>query len=101
MASSAVPDLGALVSCAPGIYGGRPCLADTRFPVLQLAVLHNGGLSPEEIAGRFQLSLAHVYAGIAYYLVNRDDIDADLAAGDLEYRTGLALQRDQSSKFST
>lgn len=40
---------------------------------------------PEEIADRIgHLSLAQVYAALAYYHANRDEIDADIAAEEAE-----------------
>ncbi len=43
------------------------------------------GLSPEEIADRIgHLSLAQVYAALAYYHANQVEIEADLAAEAVE-----------------
>ena len=36
------------------------------------------GDSAEEVAAQYHLALSHVYAGIAYYLANKNAIDADL-----------------------
>ncbi len=68
-----------LIERKPGVNGGRPCLAGTGFSVLQISVCYNEGLSPEEIVASYpQLDLMRVYAGITYYLLNREFIDADL-----------------------
>jgi len=41
------------------------------------------GISPEEIADRIgHLTLAQVYAALAYYHANQNEIEADLAAED-------------------
>ena len=38
------------------------------------------GMTPEEIALEYpHLTLAHVHAALAYYHVNRDEIEADIA----------------------
>ena len=71
-------DIGSLVTQTPGVYGGRPCLEGTRFPILSIAVAYNAGDSPEKVATQFSLDLVRVYAGFAYYLANREAIDADL-----------------------
>jgi hypothetical protein len=43
-------------------------------------------LMPEEIAERIgHLSLAQVYAALAYYHANREAVEAEIAAEDTEY----------------
>jgi len=43
------------------------------------------GLSPEEIAHEFgHLTLAQVYAALAYYHANRAEIEADIATEEAE-----------------
>jgi uncharacterized protein (DUF433 family) len=43
------------------------------------------GLSPEEISTEIpHLSLAQVYAALAYYHANREEIEADIAAEEAE-----------------
>ena len=88
MAGAAV-DIGSLVTMTPGVYGGRPCLEGTRFPILQLAVLHNERRSPEWIAEQYGLPLVHIYAGVAYYLANRAAIDRELAEERTAYDAAL------------
>jgi hypothetical protein len=43
------------------------------------------GLTPEEIADEIGLSLAQVYAALAYYHANPKQIDADIADEEEEY----------------
>jgi len=38
------------------------------------------GLTAEEIANQLSIDYAGVYAAIAYYHLNRDEIEADIAA---------------------
>jgi hypothetical protein len=53
------------------------------------------GLSPEEIADEFgHLTSAQVYAALAYYHANRDEIEADLAAEENEAER-LEQEHDQ------
>jgi hypothetical protein len=44
------------------------------------------GLSPEEIADQYgHLTWAQVYAALAYYHANRNEIEAEMAAEEAEY----------------
>lgn len=48
-----------------------------------IVVWHKMGHSPEEIADNFgHISLAQVYAALAYYHLNQQEIEADLAQED-------------------
>ncbi len=85
MSSTAPFDIGTLVTCTPGVYGGRPCLEGTRFPIAQVAVSYNEGDTAEELATNFHLPLSHVYAGIAYYLANKAEIDDELRRANEVY----------------
>ncbi|MFN0171450.1 MAG: DUF433 domain-containing protein [Bryobacteraceae bacterium] len=83
---AAVTEIGSLISRHPEIRGGRPCIAGTGVSVRRIAVLHNTGEAPEEIASNFgHLSLAQVHAALAYYYVNKSEIDADLEAEEREH----------------
>jgi uncharacterized protein (DUF433 family) len=79
-------DIGRLISQRPGVHGGRPCIAGTGVTVRRVAVLHNMGETPEEIASDFgHLSLAQVHAALAHYYANKAEIDADLKIEEREY----------------
>lgn len=83
-------EIGSLISRRPDIRGGRPCIAGTGVSVRRIALWHNMGLIPEEIARKFgHLSLAQVHAALAYYYANKAEIDADLEA---EARITAALE---------
>ena len=76
-------DIGTLIVRSPEIRGGRPRVAGTGVTVRRIAGWYQLGLNPEEIAARIpHLSLAQVYAALAYYHANRQEIDADLATED-------------------
>ncbi len=78
-------DIGTLVSRSPDA-GGRAMLAGTRTSVSRVVVLYKQGAGAEEIARRLShLNLAQVYAALAYYHVNRDQIETELAEADAEY----------------
>ncbi len=83
--NSMVTDIGSLIIRTPGISGGHPRVAGTGVTVRRIVGYYKLGLSPEEVADEFgHLTLAQVYAAIAYYHANRDEIEADLAAEDAE-----------------
>lgn len=95
-----VTDIGSLISRNPAIRGGRPCIAGTGVSVRRIAVWHNMGESPEEIANNFgYLSLAQVHAALAYYYANKAEIDADLEAEEREYDR-LAAQHPRDPQWT-
>lgn len=92
-------DIGTLVTRTPGVYGGRPCLEGTRFPILKVAVLYNAGFTPEEVARDYRLEISRVFAGFAYYLANREAVDAEVAA-ETALHTRLAKEQRRSRTAS-
>jgi uncharacterized protein (DUF433 family) len=58
------------------VCGGKPRIAGHRIRVQDVYVWHEKmGYSPEEIVARFpQLSLAKVYAALAYYFDHQEEI---------------------------
>ena len=78
-------DIGKLIVASPDIRHGRPRIAGTGVTVQRIVVLYKMGHSPEEIADEFgHLSLAQVYAGLAYYYANKEQIEAAIAADEAE-----------------
>lgn len=78
-------DIGTFIVRTPEIRGGRPRIAGTGVTVRRIVGWYKLGLSPEEIADRIgHVSLAHVHTALAYYHANRDEIEADIAAEDVE-----------------
>lgn len=78
-------DIGTLIVRTPNICGGRPRIAGTGVSVRRIVGWYKLGLSPEEIADEFgHLSLAQVYAALAYYHADREGIEADIAAEETE-----------------
>jgi uncharacterized protein (DUF433 family) len=67
------------ISKTPDVCGGKACIAGRRIRVLDVVALHeHRGYSPDEIVNLFVgITLADVYAALAYYFDNRDEIDAD------------------------
>ena len=83
---STITDIGTLIVRTPETCRGRPRIAGKRVSVQAIAVLYKQGMNPEEIAEEFEfLTLAHIYAALAYYHVNKDEIEAYLAEEKAEY----------------
>jgi len=64
------------IEAKPEVCGGKPCIAGTRIRVQDVYVWHHlTGLSADEIVSRYpHLTLADVYAALAYYWDHRDEI---------------------------
>ena len=78
-------DIGTLIAASPDIRHNRPRISGTGVTVQRIVILYKSGLSPEEIADEFgHLSLAQVYAGLAYYHANREQIEAAIAGDQAE-----------------
>ena len=70
------------------VRGGKPVLSGTRIAVADIVVWHfRQGLSLDEIAIKYDLSLAVVYAAVSFYHDHKETIDADIAAEDTFYTT--------------
>ena len=93
-----VTDIGELITRSPEIREGRPRIAGTGVTVHRIAGWYKLGLSPEEIAADFgHLSLAQVYAALAYYHLNREEIEAYLASEEADYERAAAQQARKRS----
>jgi uncharacterized protein (DUF433 family) len=67
------------IEISPGKRGGRPHIVNTRIAVADVVLMHlRLGQSLEEIAGRYDLPLAAVYAAMAYYYDHRTEVDRGL-----------------------
>ncbi len=89
-------DIGTLIVSSPETLGGRPRIAGTRVSVQRIAACYKMGLTAEDIEDRFTtVTLAQVYAALAYYHSNRAEIEAYLAAEATDYEqraTTIATQ---------
>jgi uncharacterized protein (DUF433 family) len=76
----AIVDIGTLIVNTPQVAGGRPCIAGTRMTVQNLVMDSQAGLSPQDIVTEYpHLSLAQVYAALAYYYANQEAMDREIA----------------------
>ena len=68
------------ITITPGVAGGKPRIAGRRITVQNIMVWHERlGMNADEIASEYDLSLADVYAALAYYFDHREEIDRTLA----------------------
>jgi uncharacterized protein (DUF433 family) len=80
MGMSSVIEIGTLIDRDPKVRSGRPKIAGTGLTVSRIAGWYKMGMTPEEIALEYpHLTLAQVHAALAYYHINRDEIEADFA----------------------
>jgi uncharacterized protein (DUF433 family) len=67
------------ITQTPGVCGGKPCIAGRRIRVRDIYEWHEIlGMSADEIASAYDLSLAQVYAALTYAFETISDIQADL-----------------------
>jgi len=81
------------------VAGGKPRIAGHRITVQNVAIWHERlGKSADEIATEYDLTLADVYAALAYYFDHRAEIDESIRTGEafaetLRERTPSKLSR--------
>jgi uncharacterized protein (DUF433 family) len=79
-------DIGSLIT-SPETPQGKPLIAGTGITVHRIVILYKQGYSPEQIADEYEhITLAQVYAALAYYHANQQEIETDLAAEDAEIK---------------
>jgi uncharacterized protein (DUF433 family) len=72
----AVQTLDRYIETTPGVMGGKPRIAGRRITVQNMVIWHEWmGLSADEIAASYDLTLAEIYAALAYYFNNPQKID--------------------------
>lgn len=81
---AAVQTLDELIIQTPELRNGRPIIAGAGVTVRTVVGHYKLGLTPEEIADDMGIPLAGVYAALAYYHLNREQIEADIAANSEE-----------------
>ena len=78
---NAVTGIGTLIISNPEICGGRPCIEGSRITVRYIVIEYRAGKTTEEmLEDKPYLSLAKIYAALAYYHVNKEKIDTDVEA---------------------
>ena len=63
----------------PEVRGGRPCIEGTGLRVTDLVLAHLfHERTPDEVASDYEISLAQVYASLAYYYEHKSELDEDI-----------------------
>lgn len=61
-----------------GVRAGKPCIAGTRIAVVDVAIAHGRGYTPEEIQNLFSsrpLKLAEIHAALAYHYDHPEELE--------------------------
>jgi uncharacterized protein (DUF433 family) len=85
------------ITTDPEVCHGRPCIAGTRVRVMDIVAAHEQGVTPEELQNHFatrRLTLAEVYAALAYYNDHKAEVEADFAEAERVAAEGAAGEAD-------
>ena len=67
------------IEIRPDIVNGKPHIAGHRITVQNIVMWHEwAGRSADEIADEYGLTLADIYAALAYYYDNQNEIDKSI-----------------------
>lgn len=92
------------IDITPGVAGSKPRIAGHRITVQNVVIWHERlGKSADEIATEYDLTLADVYAALAYYFDHRAEIDESIRDGNafaeaLRERTPSKLSRKLAAR---
>ena len=85
------------IQITSGVRGGKPRLAGTRITVSDIVIMHlKMGMSVDEIANEYDLTLAGVHASLAYYYDHQTEIDHQIEADEAFV---AAFRRQNPSKL--
>ncbi len=71
------------ITQSPNIVGGKPHIVGHRITVHNIVIWHEHlGLSIDEIATQYDLTLAEIYAALAYYYDHKQEIDQSMAESE-------------------
>ncbi len=87
-------EIGTLISKDIDIRNSKVFISGTNTPVYRIVIWYKQGMTPEEIAQDCShLTLASVYAALAYYHANKDEIETQIETENNEY-TYLLQQKN-------
>lgn len=91
--ATASTEIGTLVTRTLGLHGGSPHIAGKGITVRRIVTWYKRGLNAEEISDHIgNLTLAEVYAALAYYHANKTEVETDLAMQAAESKRLEKLQ---------
>jgi uncharacterized protein (DUF433 family) len=89
-----IPVLREHIVSTPDTCGGKPRIAGSRIQVKHVAIMHERqGMTPEAIVSEYpHLTLADIYAALAYYHDHREQINAEIVADRQWYEEQREIQ---------
>ena len=81
-----------------GVCGGKACIEGTRIRVMDIVVLHEQGMRPEQMLEHYSsrpLTPAEVHSALAYYYYHKDEIEASFE----EDRTNEAEDEARKAEY--
>ena len=85
------------ITTDPEVCHGRPCIAGTRVRVMDIVAAHEQGTGPAELQDYFAtrpLTLAEIYAALAYYNDHKNEVEADFAEAERVAVEGAASEAE-------
>jgi uncharacterized protein (DUF433 family) len=87
------------IEITPGVLGGKPRVAGHRISVQDIVIWHDRlGKGADEIATEYDLTLADVYAALAYYFDHRGEIESSIQKSE---DLSNSLRKATPSKLKT
>lgn len=87
MATDTSVNISTLIAKSPELFEGRPYIAGTGITVRRIVGWYKLGYDADGIAKELDhLTLAQVYAALAYYHTNKELVEADIAEEEVENR---------------
>jgi uncharacterized protein (DUF433 family) len=76
-----VQTLDRYIESTPDVAGGKPRISGRRITVQNIVIWHEWmGYTADDIATEYDLTLAEIYAALAYYYDNPQEIDEAIKA---------------------
>lgn len=91
-----------LIVSNPAVRNGQPCIGGTGLRVTDLVMAHLfHKRTPDDIAADYEISLAQVYAALAYYYEHKTELDLEIRQQILATRSAKGkLKNGQPSLLS-
>ena len=93
------------IEITPGVAGGKPRIAGRRITVQNIVIWHERmGMSADEISSEYDLTLAAVYAALAYYFDHVGEINKSIREGEafveeMRKKNVSVLEQKLASRF--
>jgi uncharacterized protein (DUF433 family) len=85
------------ITADPDVCHGRPCIAGTRVRVMDIVAAHEQGDTPADLQDYLAtrpLTLAEIYAALAYYNDHKSEVEADFAEDERLAGEGIAQEAE-------